>query len=203
MDPLLVTILGTIVGTVLAIEARAWLPHFSAWVLRKTLEGLPRKLDETLRKRWAKEIEADLASYQDRPVGGLIFAMRVRAKGARDLAAELALQQALDSSSETADETAEEEAEAPPVSPTLEINFNASWVALERLLGGLLTEIARNTPSVRERQLAELRVSFAHPAVRKALYRIGPPNLKTEDGFRVALLLQELRKEVEEWDNQE
>ena len=65
----------------------------------------------------------------------------------------------------------------------------------------LLNEMAMMTPEVRRFRMDELRSSLAHVAVRKALLRLGPPKLDATGGLRVAILLQELRKEVEEWDS--
>lgn len=95
MDVLAYTIVGTVIGTVLAIEAKAWLPYLTRALLRRTLDDLPDALDHQLRSRWSEEIEADLAQFDDRPLGGFLFALRLRWKGGRRLAAELALEQAL------------------------------------------------------------------------------------------------------------
>jgi hypothetical protein len=88
---LAIAIVGTFVGGLLVLEANAWLPYSSSRLLGRTLARLPEGLDAATRARWSEEIEADLASYEDRPLGGLLFALRVRRRGARDLAAELAL----------------------------------------------------------------------------------------------------------------
>jgi hypothetical protein len=101
MALLAVSIIGTFIGTVLAVEAKAWAPHLSARLLRATIDRFPQGIDEEMRGRWSEEIEADLASYADRPLGGLIFALRLRRRGGKALAAELALQAALDSGAGT------------------------------------------------------------------------------------------------------
>jgi len=95
MDVLAYTIVGTVIGTVLAIETKAWLPYLSRRLLRRALAGMPGALEDRLRARWSEEIEADLAQFDDRPLGGLLLALRLLAKGGRGLAAELALEQTL------------------------------------------------------------------------------------------------------------
>ena len=82
---------GTIVGTVLALEALAWMPHMSRRLVRRALEKLPDDLPSELAARWWEEIEADLESYSERPVGGLLFALTLSLRGGKRLAAELAL----------------------------------------------------------------------------------------------------------------
>lgn len=83
-------LLGILVG-VLAVELAAWIPHGSAWLVGSTLSRLPAGLDKPTRDRWSEEIEADFAAYADRPLGGLMFALRLRLRGAGRLAAALAL----------------------------------------------------------------------------------------------------------------
>lgn len=95
MEILILTIVGTVIGTVLAIEAKAWMPYVGSRLVRGTLERMPRGLEEQMRSRWAEEIEADHATLADRPVGGLVFAVGLCLKGGRRLAAELALQEAV------------------------------------------------------------------------------------------------------------
>jgi hypothetical protein len=92
----MVTIVGTIIGTILAVEARCWMPHVSFWLVRVTLAKLPDGLDGQIRSRWSEEIESDLASFDDRPLGGLLFALRLWRRGGRRLGAELALGEGLD-----------------------------------------------------------------------------------------------------------
>lgn len=95
MGLLLITIIGTVIGTLLASEAKAWLPRLSLRLLRHTLSGLPRELPAESKRRWVEEIEADLLDYEARPLGGFAFAFRVYRRGARDLAAELLLRDEL------------------------------------------------------------------------------------------------------------
>ncbi len=87
---LALTILGTVIGTILAVEASAWMPYLGHRLIRSALSRFPEGLPAEVRARWAEEIEADFASFADRPWGGLVFAIGVRWKGARRLAAELA-----------------------------------------------------------------------------------------------------------------
>lgn len=98
MDLLAYTIVGTVIGTLLAIEAKAWLPYISASIVRSVLGKMPEPLDDQLRSRWSEEIEADLTQYDDRPLGGFLFALRLRRRGGKRLAEELALEQALSTS---------------------------------------------------------------------------------------------------------
>lgn len=95
MDVLLITLVGTVAGTILAVEAQAWMPYVSRWLLKRTLAELPPELPEDLLARWREEIEADFQTYATRPLGGLWFALGLRRKGGRCLAAELTLQAAL------------------------------------------------------------------------------------------------------------
>lgn len=87
---LALTILGTVIGTILAVEASAWMPHLGRRLVRSALSRFPDGLPAEVRARWAEEIEADFASFADRPWGGLVFAIGVRWRGARRLAVELA-----------------------------------------------------------------------------------------------------------------
>lgn len=95
MEILVFTIIGTVIGTVLAIEAKAWMPYVGFRLVRATLERMPEGLEEQICSRWAEEIEADHAALADRPIGGLMFAVRLRLKGGRRLAGELALHDAV------------------------------------------------------------------------------------------------------------
>lgn len=101
MDLLLITILGTVIGTLLAVEAKAWMPYLSARMVRSTLDGMPTELDDEMRLRWGEEIEGDLNAYSDRPLGELQFAVRLRRKGGRQLAAELMLDRVLKGATDT------------------------------------------------------------------------------------------------------
>jgi len=62
------------------------MPHLSRRLLRKAIALLAEELSTEMRERWIEEIEADFASYQGRPVGELVFALRLRLSGARKLA---------------------------------------------------------------------------------------------------------------------
>jgi hypothetical protein len=97
---LLITILGTAIGTMLAVEAKSWMPYLSARLVRSTLDGMPADLDGEMLSRWREEIEGDLNSYLDRPLAGLLFSLRLRRRGGRRLAAELLLDCALVNSGE-------------------------------------------------------------------------------------------------------
>jgi hypothetical protein len=88
---LLILTLATLLGTLLALEAKAWLPFLSRRLIAGAVARFPADLRADDRDRWRREIESDLAAFDDRPLGGLAFALRVRFKGGKDLAAELAL----------------------------------------------------------------------------------------------------------------
>jgi hypothetical protein len=90
-----VTVVATVVGTVLALEAQAWAPYVSRHLVRLVVARLRAEMPSHLRERWVEEIEADAASFADRPLGGLIFSLRLWRKGGRDLAGELVLREAL------------------------------------------------------------------------------------------------------------
>ena len=89
VELLALTAIGTVIGTVVAAEASAWMPHLSRCVLRSALSRLSRDLPPEVRARWIEEIEADFACFSDRPWGGLAFALAVRRRGAKRLAEEL------------------------------------------------------------------------------------------------------------------
>jgi hypothetical protein len=93
MALLTLTIVGTFAGTMLALEAKAWAPYVSARLLAAAIDRFPDGLDSGMRRRWGEELEADLAGYGDRPLGGLVFAIGVWRRGGKGLAAELALQE--------------------------------------------------------------------------------------------------------------
>ena len=118
MDVLVLTIVGTLIGTVLAIEANAWMPHLSGWLVRRALAQMPKGLDQQMRSRWGEEIEGDLDSYSNRPLGGLIFAVGVACRGGRRLAAELMLEQALAKDPESAGQGLESDARGLKVTAT-------------------------------------------------------------------------------------
>jgi hypothetical protein len=203
VEILILTIVGTVIGTLLAIEAKAWMPFLSRHLMRATFAHFPDGLDEPLVARWSEEIEADLHRYRDRPLGGLIFALRLRLKGGRDLAAELALQAALGSGfKETEARKAEPEPVLPKAIAKLELDFGASSAILYQILLKYLKEAASSDAETRAVGLEELRASLAHSAVRKTLKRISPPDIGDAKGLRLALMLKELREEVEEWSDQ-
>jgi hypothetical protein len=95
-----------VLGGVLAVELAAWIPHGSAWLVGRTLSRLPGALDGLTRDRWSEEIEADFATFADRPLAGLMFALRLRLRGARRLAAALALAERLKGPGEDVPRTA-------------------------------------------------------------------------------------------------
>jgi hypothetical protein len=200
---LLLTI-TTLLGSVLAVEARAWLPHLSRWIVSRTMKQLPKALSRELRERWTEEIEADLASFHDRPLSGFVFALRLRLKGARDLAAELALQQAMAAGHGDPEVRGEEEREALSSAALAlwKANFDMSLQLILRLLETSLKEIAARPPQDRQVRLGELRKQLAHPALRRALNRFDP-DVSTEEGLRMALILKDLRREVEGWNDRE
>lgn len=204
LELVLITIVATVVGTLVALEAKAWMPYLSRRLLRATFADFPDGLDEPLVARWSEEIEGDLYRYGDRPLGGLIFALRLRLKGGRDLAAELALQAALESGSK---EIEAREPEPEPVLPKrilkLELDFGASSAILHQILLRYLKEVAISDSETRAAGLDELRAWLAHATVRKTFKRIGPPDIGNAEGLRLALMLKELRDEVEEWNDQE
>ncbi len=78
----------------------------------------------------AEEIESDLSSFDDRPLSGLLFALRLRFKGGRDLAAELSLEQTLSGNSVTRGA----DGEKPPVTSRILIDANVFSVLLRRYL---------------------------------------------------------------------
>lgn len=90
MTILIVTAIGTIVGTIVALEARAWMPHLSRRLLRETVDRLAGELPAGLALRWSEEMEADFATYESRPLGGIVFAVGLRLRGGRNLPAQLA-----------------------------------------------------------------------------------------------------------------
>jgi hypothetical protein len=194
----------TLLGSILALEARAWLPHLSRRLVSRAMKKFPRELPLHLRKRWTEEIEADLASFHDRPLSGLVFAFRVWLKGGRDLAAELALQQAMATGQADPEVGDEEEGEALSVTALalLKASFDTSLVVLLQLLESSLKEIVARPPQDRQARLGELRSALSHPALRRAMNRFDP-DVSTEEGLKIALVLKDLRKEVEGWNDRE
>jgi hypothetical protein len=149
---MVVLTLATLLGTLFALEAKAWLPRVSRRLVASAVARFPAELDAADRDRWSREIEADLGAFDDRPLGGFVFALRVRFKGGRDLAGELALAEKL--------AEPEEQPEAAPQSQeedqSLSYGFVAGRVYLRRSslrYGGIPT--AGFVQWVRERKDAE------------------------------------------------
>lgn len=105
MNLLAVSIVGTLVGAALVLGGRACTLWLSERLLRATLVCLPENLDAEVRARWSEEFEADLASYADRPISGLVFALRARQKGCRGLVPELVPQRTPAATQNTQDDT--------------------------------------------------------------------------------------------------
>jgi len=135
-----------VVGGLLAVEAAGWIPHWSAWLVARTLMSLPEALDEPTRYRWSEEIEADFGVFVDRPLGGLMFALGLRLRGARRLAAALALSERLAQGSE----------ENTPSSAGSTLHWNVPQIVIAHHLTG---------PQCAERQ-AELRRSWDRSDLR-------------------------------------
>jgi hypothetical protein len=91
---LVITIIGTFVGTVAAVEFKAWAPYVSRRLLRSAIARFSVDLPAATRERWTEEIEADLESLMDRPLAALVFALRLRLRGGRGLVAQLEREQA-------------------------------------------------------------------------------------------------------------
>lgn len=89
------TVIGTVIATALVSEGGACLTRLNRRVVRRVLSQFPEQLPGHLRCRWSEEIEADLESYSKQPLRGLWFALTLRRRGARRLAAELLLEVAL------------------------------------------------------------------------------------------------------------
>jgi len=135
---LLVLTLATLLGTLFALEAKAWLPRVSRRLIASAVARFPAELDAAARDRWSREIEADLGAFDDRPLGGFVFALRVRSKGGRDLAGELALAEKL----AVPEEQPEAEPQSEAADQSLSYGFVAGRVYLRRSslrFGGLPT----------------------------------------------------------------
>lgn len=115
-----VTLIATVVGTVLAFEAQAWAPHVTRRLLRKAFAQFPGDLPADMRARWTEEIEADVAGFDDRPLGGLAFAFRLWRRGGPELAGELALRQ-VSGAKAAAQSQASSEAPAPQPPPEADL----------------------------------------------------------------------------------
>lgn len=139
-----------VVGGVLAVEFTAWVTHGSAWLVARTVSCLPEQLDDSTRERWSEEIEADFAELADRPLAGLMFALRLRLRGARRLAAALALIERLK----------EEPRDEHP---------GSAWTTLPRFVPRFVPQIViASTLTERERveREKELRHAFGEPDLR-------------------------------------
>jgi hypothetical protein len=62
-----------VVQSLLSDEVRGWLPHLS----RKLVSAAVWRMPPEHRARYREEWEADLATFNDRPITALIFALRV------------------------------------------------------------------------------------------------------------------------------
>lgn len=199
----LILTVTTLLGSVLAFEVRAWLPHVSRYLISQAMKQIPKELSTNLRERWTSEIEADLASFHDRPLSGFVFALRVRLKGGRDLAAELALQQAI--ARGRPDPVVEKELQERSVLAELKLlkwNLDRPLSTVLVLLELVLEKIVALPPQGRREQLDELERALAHPRFRRAVIRFNL-DLNTEKGLKVALVLRDLRREVERWSDRE
>jgi hypothetical protein len=78
IEALIVAVLGTVLGGLLARESSAWLIQLSRAVLDRGLRRLLQQWQGAARDRWQEEIEADFNTYSDRPLASLIFALRLR-----------------------------------------------------------------------------------------------------------------------------
>jgi putative nucleotidyltransferase with HDIG domain len=66
-------ILAAIERALIIDEVRAWLPHFSAWLIRQAARRLPGSHGERYAEEWLAELEA----LADRQMTALLFATRV------------------------------------------------------------------------------------------------------------------------------
>ena len=73
IETLLVAILGTAIGGMLARESSALLCQLNRALLKRGLSRLPPAADDQRRGR----IEADFEAYSERPVAGFLFALRL------------------------------------------------------------------------------------------------------------------------------
>jgi len=95
VDILLYTVLGTVIGTAIAMllisEGGGSLTRLSRRIVERVISEFPEELPEQLRRRWSEEIRGDLETFARAPIRGLLFARKLRREGARRLAAELVL----------------------------------------------------------------------------------------------------------------
>ncbi len=154
------TIVGTAIGTVLAMEAWASAPHVGGWLMRGTIDGFPETVPAGDRARWAEELGGDFATFEDRRLAGLAFALRLRIKGGRRLAGELALAQlsAPDTLLEVPSqaESAGAHLERQAIERSLaELSIADLATLARRETGGSLEELARPRPDQRHREWRE------------------------------------------------
>ncbi|HEX5929425.1 MAG TPA: hypothetical protein VFY48_08530 [Solirubrobacterales bacterium] len=164
MIEIFLLVVGTAIGTVLAMEAWASAPHVGAWLVRGTIGGFPDAVPRGDRVRWAEEIEGDFATFRDRRLAGLVFALRLRIKGGRKLAAELALAQ-LSAAETTAGVPSQAES----------AGARSGRQAIERSLAELsiadLAAVARREAGKSLEELAEPRPNQHHREWREAVQR--------------------------------
>lgn len=108
IEALVVAIVGTALGSLLARESSAAVSLLSRALLDRGLQRLLRRWPREDRDRWREEIEADFRTYSERPLAGLVFAMRLR-WAARRQPLRRALAFLADSFANTLDELSEEE----------------------------------------------------------------------------------------------
>lgn len=77
IEALIVAIVGTAVGGLLARESSAALSLLSRVLLDRGLRRLLRHWPREARDRWREEIEADFEAYSERPLAGLVFTLRL------------------------------------------------------------------------------------------------------------------------------
>jgi hypothetical protein len=78
IEALVVAIVGTALGSLLARESSAVLSLVSRALLDRGLRRLLRRWPREARDRWREEIEADFEAYSERPLASLVFALRLR-----------------------------------------------------------------------------------------------------------------------------
>ena len=78
IEGLLVAILGTAVGSLLARESSALLCGLSRALLDRGLRRMLRHWPGEERDRWREEIEYAFEAYSGRPLASLVFALRLR-----------------------------------------------------------------------------------------------------------------------------
>jgi hypothetical protein len=78
IEALIVAVVGTALGSLLARESSAVLSLISQALLDRGLRRLLRHWPHEARDRWREEIEADFEAYSERPLASLVFALRLR-----------------------------------------------------------------------------------------------------------------------------